>query len=115
MTLWQLVNGGYEFGAYCSGIPNAKQVVEAHFPRVGGHQDGSTRFYGIPGQLICLAGPEEVPSVWAATATPDDFEALSSTLRFEWDYSSSDDCFTFHATCSNVSQPKTNPSHANEN
>lgn len=91
MTLWQLVNGGYEFGAYSSGMPDATQVVETHFPRVGGHQDGSTRFYGIAGQLICLAGPVEVPSVWAAAATPDDFEALSSTLGFEWDYSSADD------------------------
>ena len=72
-------------------MPDATQVVETHFPRVGGHQDGSTRFYGIAGQLICLAGPVEVPSVWAAAATPDDFEALSSTLGFEWDYSSADD------------------------
>jgi len=91
MTLWQLVNGGYDFGAYSGGIPDATEVVETHFPRVGGHQDGSTRFYGIPGQLICLAGPVGVPSVWAAGATPDDLEALSSTLGFEWDYSSADD------------------------
>ena len=91
MTLWQLVNGGYKFGACSGGIPDAKLVVEAHFPWVGGHKDGSTRFYGVPGQLICLAGPEGIPSVWVAGSTPDDLAALSSTLGFEWDYYSADD------------------------
>lgn len=91
MTLWQLVNGGYGFGAYSSGIPSATEIVDSHYPRVGGHADGSTRFYGTPGQLICLAGSAVIPSVWAAGATPDDLAALSSTLSFDWEYSSADD------------------------
>ena len=91
MTLWQLVNGGYEFGAYVGEIPNPTLAVEAHFPYVGGHRDGSTRFFGVPGQIICLAGPAEATSVWAAGATPDDLETLSGKLGFEWDYSSADE------------------------
>jgi hypothetical protein len=91
MTLWQLVNGGYEFGAYSSGIPGATEIVESSYPRVGGHADGSTRFYGTAGQLICLEGSALVPSVWAAGASADGLAALSSTLGFEWDYSSADE------------------------
>lgn len=91
MTLWQLVNGGYEFGAYASGVPGATQVVEARYPCVGAHADGETRFYGIAGQLICLAGPPSVPSVWAAGASAAELAALSSTLGFDWEYSSADD------------------------
>ena len=87
MSLWQIVNGGYAFGAYASGIPDGSIRVESHFPRVGGHVDGSTRFYGVPGQLICLSGPDGLPSVHAAGATPADFALLSSKLGFNWDYS----------------------------
>jgi hypothetical protein len=87
MSLWQLVNGGYASGAYASGIPEGRTRVESHFPRVGGHVDGSTRFYGIPGQLICLSGPDTVPSVHAAGSTPADFAMVSSKLGFNWDYS----------------------------
>ena len=90
MSLWQLVNGGYAFGAYASGVPDGKTLVEAQFPRAGGHPDGSTRFYGIPGQLICLSGPDGIPSVHAAGATSEDFATLSSRLGFCWDYSCED-------------------------
>lgn len=91
MTFWRLVNGGYEFGAYSSGISGATQIVDSHYPRVGGHADGSTRFYGTPGQLICLAGSKDIPAVWAAGAASEDWAVLSSTLGFDWDYSSADD------------------------
>lgn len=90
MSLWQLVNGGYAFGAYASGVPDGSDRVKASFPRVGGHPDGSTRFYGIPGQLICLSGPDGIPSVHAAGATSEDFATLSSRLGFCWDYSCED-------------------------
>lgn len=91
MSLWQLVNGGYEFVAYSSGVAGATQVVEKALPKVEGHADGSTRFHGGPGRLICLAGPSTIPSVLAAGATQNDLKWLSSNLGFEWDYSSEDD------------------------
>lgn len=87
VSLWQIVNGGYAFVAYASGVPGGSIRVESCFPRVGGHVDGSTRFYGVPGQLICLSGPDGIPSVHAAGATPADFALLSSKLGFNWDYS----------------------------
>jgi hypothetical protein len=91
MTLWQLANGGYPFGAYTSGVPDGAGVVDARYPFVGGHGDSSTRFYGVPGQLVCLAGSATVPSVWAGGATTDDLVALSDALGFDWDYSALDD------------------------
>lgn len=91
MTLWQLVNGGYPFGAYASGVPNSAEVVEALYPFIGGHGDGSTRFYGMPGQLVCLAGTTTVPSVWAGGATTDGLAKLSDDLGIDWDYSALDD------------------------
>ena len=91
MTLWQIVNGGYENGAYASGIPDAAKIVSAIYPPVGGHPDGSTRFFGADGALLCLAGNESAPSVWAAAADKSAFEALLNRLGFEWDYNSLED------------------------
>lgn len=91
MTLWQLVNGGYPVGAYASGVSGGAEVVEARYPFVGGHVDGSTRFYGVPGQLVGLAGSKSMPSVWAGGATIDDLVTLSDALGFDWDYSSVDE------------------------
>ena len=91
MTLWQLVNGGYQFTAYSSGIIGATQIVEEHYPRVAEHADGTTSYYGLPGQLLCLAGPIEIPSIWAGGSTTDAFQALCSTVNFDWDYRSDED------------------------
>jgi hypothetical protein len=48
MTLWQLVNGGYEFGAYSSRVAGAAKIVESHYPfslppPAAGKQDGFPR------------------------------------------------------------------------
>ena len=90
MTLWQLVNGGYAHRAYTSGIPDAAKTISAIYPQVGGHRDGSARFFGADGTLVCLAGSKSTSAVWAAAADQSTFETLIDRLGFEWDYNSLD-------------------------
>jgi hypothetical protein len=91
MCFWQLVNAGYPHSAYSDGIAGATATVETSLPHLTTHADGSTRYYGVPGQLICLAGPASIPSVWAGAVSPEAFTSLSQTLDFDWDYCTDDD------------------------
>jgi hypothetical protein len=85
MTFWQLVNGGYRFGAYSAGIDGAASAVALSLPLIGTHPKDPLRFYGIPGQLICLSTDTPIPSVWAAGRTLEDFNHLNAKLNFSWD------------------------------
>lgn len=88
MAYWQLLNGGYLSGGYAAEISGAGKTVSRVLPKLGGHPDGSTQFYGKPGQLVCVAGTEESSSVWAAASTEAGFTQLNKLLGFDWDYSS---------------------------
>lgn len=87
MSFWQLVNGGYPHCAFASDVSDAGALAAAHFPVLPSHADGATRFFGVPGQLTCVAGLESA-SVWAAAATAAEFKDLCGKLDLEWDYCS---------------------------
>ena len=88
MSWWQLINGGYDHGAYAEGVKGAKTLIERDFPFLGEHQSGGIRFFGKTGQILCLGGDDESAAVWVAGQTPEDFRALDSKLKIKWDFSS---------------------------
>lgn len=91
MSWWQLINGGYDHGAFAESVQGAKSLVERHVAFVGEHRGGGVRFYGVPGRLVALTGDDREGSVWIAGSTRADFDALDSLLKLEWDFSSDGD------------------------
>jgi|SRR5215831_10815354 len=87
MIHWQIVNGGFQFWGWATGIGDAERAVSAHYPFLLARADGATRFYGVDSQIICLAPSGAMAEVRAAGRAEKDFRHLDSLLAFEWDYS----------------------------
>jgi hypothetical protein len=88
MSWWQLINGGYDHGAFIEKARGANKLIETGFPFLGEHRAGAIRFFGSPGQILCIAGDDREASVWIAGRTRDDYEALDAKLKLAWDFSS---------------------------
>ena len=88
MTYWQLVNGGFDFFAHASGVPDGESRVSEPFPFRAGLPNDALRFYGTPSMLVGLAGSETMPSVWAGAATAAEFAELNARIEIDWDFTS---------------------------
>jgi hypothetical protein len=85
MTLWQLVNGGYEFGANAMAIEHVDSILAPRFSDLGGHPDESIHFYGGNGQLICTMKSGTQADIIAACRTQTKLDSLMKSVPLAWE------------------------------
>ena len=91
MVYWQVVNGGFQFGAYADCSRDLRRRLAARWPLVVEVPDqGPMLFYGRKGQLLCWCGKKH-GSLYAVGRTREDLQQIHKALAIDWDYSALDD------------------------
>lgn len=91
MVYWQVVNGGFRYGAYKTCKLDLRRRISTHWPLIMTVPDeGPMTFYGRNGQLLCWSGRKQ-GSLYAAGRTRNDLVAIDQKLGVKWNYSKLDD------------------------
>jgi hypothetical protein len=84
LVYWQCVNGALGNTGIADAPEGVVQKVPALWPEIAlGPNTWGIRFFGKAGQLVCLAGEDQVS---AAGVSESDLREISASLGIDWDF-----------------------------